>query len=164
MKVLVYTDGSSRGNPGSGAYGFLVKTDSDVYEGAKQYDNVTNNQMELMGIAAALDYIKDKDYKDVLLKSDSEYAVKGINTWMKGWKKNGWKTAAKKEVKNQDIWKQIDSLLANFDLKNIKFEHVLGHNGEKYNERVDALCTSFATREPIDLYFGPIDNHDKILG
>ena len=164
MKVLVYTDGSSRGNPGSGAYAFLVKTDKEVFEGAKQYDNVTNNQMELLAIASALDFIKDKKYTDVLLKSDSEYAVKGINTWMKGWKKNGWKTAAKKEVKNQDIWKQIDSLLESFDLSEIKFEHVLGHNGEKYNERVDALCTSFATHEPIDLYHGDIKGHDAILG
>lgn len=164
MKVLVYTDGSSRGNPGSGAYGFLVKTDTHVYEGAKQYDNVTNNQMELLAIAAALSFIKDKNYTDVLLKSDSEYAVKGINTWIKGWKKNGWKTAAKKEVKNQDIWKQIDSLLENFDATQIKFEHVLGHNGEKYNERVDALCTSFATGEPIDLYHGDVKGHDALLG
>lgn len=164
MKVLIYTDGSSRGNPGSGAYAFLVKTDSDVYEGAKQYDNVTNNQMELMAIAAGLDYVKDKNFTDVLLKSDSEYAIKGINIWMKGWKKNNWKTAAKKDVKNQDIWKQIDSLVSNLNGVNLKFEHVLGHNGEKYNERVDALCTSFATREPIDLYFGSTKGHDEILG
>lgn len=164
MKVLVYTDGSSRGNPGSGAYGFLVKTDTHVYEGAKQYDNVTNNQMELMAIYAALVFIKDKNYTDIILKSDSEYAVKGINIWMKGWKKNGWKTAAKKEVKNQDIWKKIDATLAGFTEGIIKFEHVLGHNGEKYNERVDTLCTSFATGEPVELYVGGVGGHDKLLG
>lgn len=164
MKALIYTDGSSRGNPGSGAYAFLVKTDTDVYEGAKQYDNVTNNQMELMAIAAGLEYIKDKNFTDVLLKSDSEYAIKGINIWMNGWKKNNWKTSAKKDVKNKGIWEQIDSLILKLNSVNLKFEHVLGHNGEKYNERVDALCTSFATHEPIDLYSGPIKGHDEILG
>lgn len=164
MKVLVYTDGSSRGNPGSGAYAFLVKTDKEVFEGAKQYDNVTNNQMELLAIASALDFIKDKKYTVVLLKSDSEYAVKGINLWMKGWKKNGWKTAAKKEVKNQDIWKRIDETISTLGDAEIKFEHVFGHNGEKYNERVDALCTSFATGEPLELYNGGIEGHDALLG
>lgn len=150
MKVLVYTDGSSRGNPGAGAYAFLVKTERGIYEDAKYFDNVTNNQMELLAILNAIKFIKDKKFNEVLLKSDSEYAVKGINMWMKGWKKNGWKTAAKKEVKNQDIWVAIDKELEDLKDVNVKFEHVYGHNGEKYNERVDFLCTSTALKEKFE--------------
>lgn len=166
MKALIYTDGSSRGNPGSGAYAFLVKTDTNIYEEAKQYDNVTNNQMELSAILKSLEYIKDKNYSDVLIKSDSEYAVKGINVWLAGWKRNGWKTSTKKEVKNQDLWFKIDETINEIQSKNtmLSFEHVLGHNGEKYNERVDQLCTSFATGKPLDLYDGSIEGHNELLG
>lgn len=160
---LVYTDGSSRGNPGRGAYAFISMIDGNVYEYGESFDNVTNNQMEIMAVIASLEHIKAKGYRKVLIRSDSEYVVKGVTLWLSGWKRNNWKTSSKSAVKNQDLWQKLDGLLEDTKDREVSFEHVFGHNGEKYNERVDKLCTSLATGKEINFYKGQVSGYNAIL-
>lgn len=143
--VVVYTDGSSRGNPGPGGYGaVLLYTDpsgaSHARELSRGYRRTTNNRMELMGVIAALEALTRPCR--VELHSDSQYVVNAFNKgWVWNWARNGWKTAGKKPVKNPDLWKR---LLAAKRPHDVTFVWVKGHAGHAYNERCDELATSAA--------------------
>ena len=137
--IYIYTDGACSGNPGPGGYAALIIY-GDLEEKISGYDpETTNNRMEMMAVIKALNSIKGRINEDTIVKiiSDSEYVVKGLQEWLPGWKKRGWKTADRKAVKNQDLWKELDSLVSEFRIELIK---VKGHSGDVYNERVDSLA------------------------
>ena len=145
MRVVIYTDGSSRGNPGPGGYGAVMSYvdpsgDTHTRELSQGYRRTTNNRMELMGVIAALECLKYPC--DVELHSDSQYVCNAFNQhWVEGWVARGWKTSGKQPVKNPDLWKR---LLAAKKPHDVRFIWVKGHAGEEANERCDELATSAA--------------------
>ncbi len=146
-EIIIYTDGSSLGNPGAGGWGVLFLVGKKELEIGGKKENVTNNQMELLAFLKALESLAKKNTKDYLITifSDSKYVLTGAKEWVENWKKNNWKTANKKSVKNQDLWKKIDDLKLFLEVDNkLIFKHVKAHSGEKYNERVDDIARGFA--------------------
>ena len=135
MKVELFTDGACKGNPGPGGWGALLKYGENEKELWGGENNTTNNRMELM---AAIEGLKALTRPcQVVLTTDSKYVKQGINQWLAGWKKNGWKTSAKKPVKNDDLWRKLDKLVEGHS---IKWNWVKGHSGHIENERVDRLA------------------------
>ena len=134
-KITIYTDGACSGNPGPGGWGALIINASDETELCGGEENTTNNRMELQAAIEALRATKDAE--EVILYTDSQYVKNGINSWIKGWKKNGWKTAARKPVKNQDLWQFLDE---ETEGRSIEWRWVKGHDGDPGNERADALA------------------------
>lgn len=139
-ELFAYTDGACSGNPGPGGWGaILIARDGDnvlkereLNGGAAQ---TTNNQMELMAAIAALEALERSSAVTVV--TDSSYVKDGITSWIHGWKKRGWKNAAKKPVKNEDLWKRLDAAQARH---RVTWEWVKGHAGHPENERADALA------------------------
>lgn len=131
----IYTDGACRGNPGRGGWGAVLryKGHEKTLYGAEPL--TTNNRMELMAAIRALESLKRPCR--VRLTTDSQYVQKGITEWMSNWKRNGWKTAAKKPVKNADLWQQLDAAIAGHQ---IQWEWVRGHSGHPENELADELA------------------------
>lgn len=155
--ILIYTDGSSLGNPGPGGYGCVIvfQDREQVIELGDRNEKTTNNKMELTAIIQSLHFLKKQDVSPqakIVIRTDSSYAINGITRWIFGWIKNNWKTSTKTEVLNSDLWKEL------FDIKNyfqfIQFEHVRGHSGIWGNERCDMIATSFAAKNPIELFDG----------
>ena len=136
-KVIIYTDGACKGNPGPGGWGVLLKAEGIERELFGGEDLTTNNRMELMAVIEALRALKRPC--DVTLFLDSEYVRKGITEWVKGWKARGWKTASKQPVKNVDLWQILDDLVTNSP-HHIAWRWVKGHAGDPGNERADALA------------------------
>jgi ribonuclease HI len=133
--VEIYSDGACRGNPGPGGWGALLRAngaEKEIYGGEA---DTTNNRMELMAVIRALEALKRRSR--VKLYTDSLYVMKGITIWIFDWKRRGWRTADKKAVKNEDLWKQLDALAAKHD---IEWHWVKGHAGHPENERADALA------------------------
>ena len=133
--VTIYTDGACRGNPGPGGWGALLVLNEKKREMCGGEKGTTNNRMELTAAIEGLGALK-KPCK-VLLVTDSQYVLKGVTEWMAGWKKRGWKTAAKQPVKNVDLWQKLDLALGPHD---VKWEWVKGHAGHPGNERADQLA------------------------
>ena len=134
-EVEIYTDGACSGNPGPGGWGAILRygdTEKELSGGAA---NTTNNQMELMAAISALEALSRPC--TVNLHTDSKYVQNGITQWMKGWIRNGWKTAAKKPVKNADLWKQLSAAVEQHD---VRWHWVKGHAGHADNERADELA------------------------
>ena len=141
-KLVAYTDGACSGNPGPGGWGVLLQAFSDnkvVKE--RELSNgerlTTNNKMELRAAIAALE-ILDRT-SEITIITDSKYVMNGIQTWLAGWKKNNWKTASKKPVKNEELWKRLDLLCEQHE---VNWKWVKGHAGDMGNERVDKLARS----------------------
>jgi|TARA_Y100000992_G_scaffold95878_1_gene61804 ribonuclease HI len=140
MKITkVYTDGACSGNPGSGGWGVVILTDKlKTYNGSEK--ETTNNRMELK---AAIMGIKNSDVtSQITIYTDSKYVKDGITNWITNWKKNNWITASKKPVKNQDLWKELDNMNNQF---NVKWEWVKAHqdndsDDSKYNNMADELA------------------------
>lgn len=133
--VEIYTDGACRGNPGPGGWGALLiaaKHRKTIYGGELE---TTNNRMELTAAIEALNVLKGP--RKVILHTDSKYVMDGINEWMPDWKKRGWKTAAKKPVKNKDLWMALDEAVARHK---IDWRWVKGHDGNRGNETADELA------------------------
>ncbi len=133
--VTIYTDGACRGNPGPGGWGALLCYDGverEIYGGEP---HTTNNRMELMAAIAALEALTRPCQVD--LTTDSQYLRQGVTEWMEGWKRRGWKTAARKPVKNRDLWERLDQAI---EPHTIRWHWVRGHTGHTQNERVDALA------------------------
>ncbi len=149
--ITIYTDGSSRGNPGPGGWGAIVMDEVRVAELGGREEHTTNNRMELMGAIKALEYAGRLENAKIELHTDSEYVMKGMTEWIEGWQKRGWKTASKKPVLNQDLWQE---LLKVSEGKEISWKYVAGHSGHAYNERCDAIATSFADDIYTPLYHG----------
>jgi ribonuclease HI len=134
-RVEIFTDGACRGNPGPGGWGALLRFGDDEKELCGGEAETTNNRMELMAVIQALSALKRPC--DVVLTSDSTYVLKGIQEWMPSWKKRGWKTAAKKPVKNVDLWKLLDDAIQGHT---IDWRWVKGHSGHAENEIADQLA------------------------
>jgi ribonuclease HI len=134
-QVVIYTDGACKGNPGPGGWGVFMqyrKHEKELYGGAME---TTNNRMELMAAIMALEALKQNSM--VALYTDSKYVLQGITEWMDNWKKRGWKTAAKKPVKNVDLWRRLDSAIEKHE---INWTWVKGHSGYTGNEKADMLA------------------------
>lgn len=133
--VKIYTDGACSGNPGPGGWGAILRhgeTDRELAGGAA---DTTNNRMELMAAISSLKALKTPCKVD--LYTDSSYVRDGINGWINGWKRNGWKTAARKPVKNADLWQELDSARNGHE---VTWHWVKGHAGHPENERADELA------------------------
>ena len=149
-QVEIYSDGSSRGNPGPGGYGTLLRfvdADGELHEKelSQGYAETTNNRMELLGAIVGFESLK-RPCK-VAFYSDSQYVVKAFtDDWISGWLERGWKNAQKKPVKNVDLWKR---LLAAVEPHQVSYHWVRGHAGHPENERCDALATAAADGEEL---------------
>ena len=149
--ITIYTDGSSRGNPGPGGWGAIILDGVRAVELGGREEHTTNNRMELMGAVKALEFAGTLDHTSIKLFTDSEYVMKGITEWIEGWQKRNWKTASKKPVLNQDLWQE---LLHVAEGKEIDWQYVAGHSGHDLNERCDVIATSFADDTHLALYHG----------
>lgn len=134
-ETLIYTDGACRGNPGPGGWGAILRYNGHEKTLYGAEPMTTNNRMELMAAIRALESLK-RSCK-VRLTTDSQYVQKGITEWLGNWKRRGWKTAAKKPVKNADLWMRLDEAVAAHD---IRWEWVRGHSGHTENELADMLA------------------------
>ena len=142
--VSLYTDGACKGNPGKGGWGVLMRYGSHEKELFGGEAHTTNNRMELTAIIQGL--AAPKRPCAVVIYTDSQYVKNGMEKWIHGWKKNGWKTASKQPVKNEDLWQQLDRLAAQHQ---IQWQWVRGHAGHAENERADALANQgVASVEP----------------
>ncbi len=135
QKVVVYTDGGCRGNPGPGGWGAVLQFGEHEKEIYGYEAETTNNRMELMAAISALELLSRTC--EIELTTDSQYVRKGILEWMDGWKKRGWKTSAKKPVKNKDLWERLDAAVQSH---NISWHWIKGHSGHPGNERADDLA------------------------
>jgi ribonuclease HI len=137
--ITIYTDGACSGNPGIGGWGVVIIEDNKNETFLNGGDNdTTNNKMELTAAIQALKAIEKKSA--ITLITDSKYVKDGIQSWIQNWKKNGWKTAAKKPVKNKELWIELDELIARH---NITWEWVKGHAGNTHNEKADYLARRY---------------------
>lgn len=134
-RVEIFTDGACKGNPGRGGWGALLRYKGTEKELLGAEDNTTNNRMELLAAISGLEALTRPC--EVVLTTDSVYVKDGITKWMDNWKKRGWKTAANKPVKNQDLWMRLDEAAAKHK---VSWEWVKGHAGHTENERVDDLA------------------------
>ena len=133
--VVIHTDGACKGNPGPGGWGALVDRSGHVEELSGGELATTNNRMEMTAVIRALESLPSGT--DVELYTDSQYVKNGIETWIHAWKRNGWRTADKKPVKNADLWRALDGAAAKH---RIRWHWVRGHNAHPGNERADALA------------------------
>jgi len=133
--VEVYTDGACSGNPGRGGWGAILLFKGERKELSGGEKLTTNNRMEMMAAISALEALKRPC--DVSLHTDSMYLKDGMTKWMKGWKKNGWKTADKKPVKNVDLWQRLEAAV---EKHKVSWHWVRGHDGHELNEAADALA------------------------
>ncbi|MCF7833993.1 MAG: ribonuclease HI [Candidatus Pacebacteria bacterium] len=161
-KIIVYTDGSARGNPGPAGWGAILIVGNKIFEMGGRSDRATNNQMELTaGIEGVRkirqeffgekdslgggDSFSGKNEFEIEIFSDSKYVILGITEWIHGWIKNNWRNSAKKPVLNKELWEELYSVTRGL---NITWKYVAGHTGDTYNERADEIATSFADNEP----------------
>ena len=134
-KIQIFTDGACKGNPGPGGWGAIVRFKDNEKE-LKGYNSLTtNNIMELTAVIESLKVIK-KPF-DIEITTDSKYVKNGITLWIHNWKKNGWKTASKKPVKNKELWIELDNLIIKH---RVSWKWVKGHSGHLENERADQLA------------------------
>jgi len=135
QRVTVYTDGACKGNPGPGGWGALLIYNGNERELKGGEELTTNNRMELMAAIMALETLKRPCAVDLF--TDSQYVRQGITSWMQGWKARGWKTADRKPVKNEDLWRRLDEARNRHD---VSWHWVKGHADDPLNHRVDALA------------------------
>jgi ribonuclease HI len=161
MKITIYTDGSSRGNPGPGGWAAVILTPTEVIELGGREDMTTNNRMELIGTIEGLKHVnsKHKEATSVEVCTDSQYVKKGMTEWIQGWIKKGWKNSMKKDVLNRDLWEVL--LHEETRLKKsgvtIIWKYVQGHAGVPGNERADVIATGCADNAShLQLYRGEV--------
>jgi len=166
--ITIFTDGSSRGNPGPGGWGAVLVlpkqneknnelgiTNYGIEEIGGREEHTTNNRMELVAVIQALSIIHNSSFI-IRVYTDSNYLINGITKWVHGWKNKNWKTSTKEDVLNRDLWQSLDRLCSN---KKIEWKYVGGHIGVEGNERCDEIATSFALGEQPKLYSGPISGY-----
>ena len=174
MHITIYTDGSSRGNPGPGGWGSIILTSDEVIEIGGRENMTTNNRMELMATIYGLRHVTSywllvdgepkiqpitSNYKPVTsveVCTDSQYVKKGITEWIDGWIKNNWKGSTKKDVLNKDLWQELKKETDRLKDMGVKltFKYVAGHSGIPLNERADVIATTLADDLNIELYRG----------
>ena len=142
IAIEAATDGACSGNPGPGGWGgLIIFDDKSELEIGGSAQNTTNNRMELTAAIKTLEKLKNFHLKENFkLRTDSKYVIEGYTKWIINWKKNGWKTSTGKSVQNLDLWQQIDNLRIN----GLEMEYVKGHSGDKQNDRVDYIATSYS--------------------
>ena len=140
--VAAATDGACSGNPGPGGWGALIRfEDGSVEEFGGAEPATTNNRMELQAALAVLERLAELPrHPDLTLRTDSKYLIDGLGSWMAGWKRKGWKTAAGKPVLNQDLWQALDAAR----LPDVPLTYVKGHSGDPDNDRVDAIAVAYS--------------------
>ena len=141
INYIIYTDGACLGNPGKGGWAAIIIEPTGEREIAGYEKSTTNNRMELKAVIEALKEIKDNS--QITLFSDSKYVIDGITKWIENWKMNDWKTSNKKEIKNLDLWMDLDKLTLKFQ---ITWNWVRGHSTDEYNNKVDKLARNEAER------------------
>jgi ribonuclease HI len=152
----LYTDGACSGNPGPGGWGTVAYfDDGSCHELGGRDSATTNNRMEMQAAISALEFfVSTSQTQQCILYTDSEYLIKGITQWVKGWKKKGWKTAAGKPVLNQDLWETLDRLdrqVQSHTKVPVSWQHVRGHSGNIGNERCDTIARGFSSGQPPQL-------------
>ena len=155
QRIVAFTDGASKGNPGPGGWGVIIATpDGHVRELGGGSPSTTNNKMELTGAIQALTHLRNVS-GTVSLYTDSTYVIQGIREWIHNWKRRGWKTATGADVLNRDLWEALSNLVSARGPAGIVWHYVRGHIGIPGNERVDVIADSFALQQPVSLYDGP---------
>lgn len=167
-EIIIYTDGSSLGNPGPGGWGsVLLFPDGKVIELGGREKESTNNRMEMMASIEAMKEISKRkpNVKKIIVHTDSSYLLNGITMWVYAWQKNNWMTKTKEPVLNKDLWEELFKL--EFSLK-MKYEvlwvKVSGHAGVHLNERCDAIATSFSANNTTMLFRGNLKDYEKLFG
>lgn len=153
--VAAATDGACSGNPGPGGWGALLRYEDGSVEEFGGFDPATtNNRMELQAALAVLERLQELPrHPDLRLRTDSKYLIDGLGSWMKGWKRKGWKTAAGKPVLNQDLWQALDQAR----LDDVPLAYVKGHSGDPDNERVDQIAVAFSRgQQPVPTQSGEV--------
>jgi ribonuclease HI len=144
--IELFTDGACSGNPGPGGWGAILRHTTAAKTHEKEFNGgeaqTTNNRMEMQAVIEGLSALKERCR--VTVYTDSQYVIDGVTKYMRNWKLNGWRTSTKKEVKNIDLWEQLDTLLPQHD---IQWMWVRGHNGHIENERADALARAGIPRK-----------------
>ncbi len=168
-KIIIFTDGASKGNPGPGGYGaVIVLSEGKVQELGGREERTTNNRMELTGAVKALEEISEIK-EDILIYTDSKYLIGGMTEWIFNWQKNDWKKRKilpngkiiESEVLNQDLWKKLLVLAKD---KKIEWHYVAGHSAVSGNERCDEIASSLAMNEEVRLYSGSLAGYKiKVL-
>ncbi|WP_320666477.1 ribonuclease HI [Prochlorococcus sp. MIT 1307] len=140
--ISAASDGACSGNPGPGGWGALIRfEDGTVKEFGGHEAQTTNNRMELQAVLEILNCLKNLPlHPNLTIRTDSKYLINGMNNWMQGWKRNGWRTSSGKPVLNQDLWQLLDRAR----LSNVALEFVKGHSGDPDNERVDQIAVSYS--------------------
>lgn len=161
-KILIFSDGASKGNPGPGGWGAVILSSGRVTEIGGREEYTTNNRMELRAAIEGLRASNMEPAGERVVYTDSSYVINGITKWVHGWKKNGWQTKEKKSVINQDLWQALD-VTAQASGSAIVWQYVGGHVGIAGNERVDEIASGFAEQQKIDLYHGPIEAYGRDL-
>jgi ribonuclease HI len=149
-KIIIYTDGAARGNPGPAGWGIVFLFGDKIFEMGGRSARATNNQMELTAAIEAIKYLHKNKIMNMPVEifSDSQYVVLGITEWIQNWIKKNWRNANKKPVLNRELWEELSGLAQELL---IKWTYVEGHTGNKWNERADEIATSFADGFPIKL-------------
>jgi ribonuclease HI len=158
-RIVVFTDGASKGNPGPGGWGVIIVTpDGHVTELGGGAVTTTNNKMELTGAIEALSRLHGTN-GHLSIYTDSTYVIQGIREWVHNWKRRGWKTVTGADVMNRELWERLDSLVSARGPRTIAWHYVRGHVGIPGNERVDEIADSFAVQRPVALYDGPLSGY-----
>ena len=139
-KIIIYTDGACKGNPGKGGWGVVIIDNNISKELSGSSNNTTNNIMEMTAAIEALSYFKT--CKDILIFTDSKYLLLGVTEWIQNWKKNNWLNKKKEQIKNKTLWLELDRLNG---FHSIEWKWVKAHNGDPGNERADYLASQAAT-------------------
>ncbi len=134
--IKIYTDGACSGNPGRGGWAAIILDGEKIEKISGSHNHTTNNRMELTAVISALKFVKEENLE---IYTDSKYTKDGIEKWISNWKRNGWKTSNKQDVKNKDLWNELDQLNKE---KNIQWNWVKGHSENKYNNMADELARS----------------------
>ncbi|MEI6528337.1 MAG: ribonuclease HI [bacterium] len=156
-KVIIFSDGASKGNPGPGGWGAIVVVGDRVVELGGFDKHTTNNRMELTGALEALSLVDKQGVKEnIVVNTDSKYVINGMTGWVFGWQKNGWQTKNKEDVSNRDLWEKLATAAQG---KKIKWNYVGGHIGVAGNERCDEIASGLALGEKVKLFAGKISDY-----
>lgn len=164
--IIIYTDGSSRGNPGPGGWGAIVATHDTVVELGEGDAHTTNNKMELSAAIESLEYVRDLgNAYSINMHVDSQYVINGITKWVAGWERNGWINSKKEEVLNRDLWEPLAGVVADLQMSGCKisWHYTPGHAGIEGNDRADIIATMFADGDTVELFNGVRDVYEVDL-